>query len=260
MDSLSVNLEYAEKLKTFLEVSAVPKARCFAALCLKSMFSTHWNKIDIKIKASYKDYFLNLLVNKTGVFSLDEIKAIIQCLLIIVKLAWLDDPGFQKIVLELQEFSRVSYTHQMVAFLAYDSLIREMDYFNKSSSFASRLGRSLGQNKRVSMHFKDTALGEILLFSLKSLGSILGQMQTMVNEQQSGLEMLLQCLKVVKDCFTFDFAGRFDDTLENSSYNQMPSSWSSIVGNSSLLNPVFDVMFKVKLESHQILVAKYLTE
>eukprot|EP00826_Nyctotherus_ovalis_P014966 TRINITY_DN14218_c0_g1_i3.p1 TRINITY_DN14218_c0_g1~~TRINITY_DN14218_c0_g1_i3.p1 ORF type:complete len:225 (-),score=51.67 TRINITY_DN14218_c0_g1_i3:682-1356(-) len=224
------------------------------------MFSTHWNKIDIKVKASYKDYFLNLLVSKTGQFSLEEIKAIIQCLLIIVKLAWLDDPAFQKIVLELQEFSRISYNHQMIAFIAYDSLIQEMDYYNKSSSFASHLGRSLGQNKRVSMHFKDAALGEILLFSLKSLRSMLGQMQTMLNEQQSGLEMLLQCLKVIKDSLTFDFAGRFDDTLENFSFNQMPGSWSSIIGNSSLLDPVFDVMFKSKLESHQILVAEHLTE
>jgi hypothetical protein len=103
------------------------------------------------------------------------------------------------------------------------------------------------------MHFKDVALGEILLYSLKLLSQILNQVLALPNEQ-SLLELLLQCLKVISDCFLFDFAAQFDETTETTTCNQMPTAWTPIIGNNSLLNPVFDVMLKVKSESHQILV------
>jgi len=210
------------------------------------MFTTHWNKIGVDVKINFKDYLLNYLANKAGTLSLEILKAIIQCLLIIIKLAWLDDPAFQKIILDLQAFSQLSYNHRMIAFITYDSLIKEMDYYNKN--------RSLGQNRRVSMHFKDAALGEILLYSLKSLSPILNQALIISNEQQPALELLLQCLRVISDCFLFDFAIRFDETAEGTICNQMPSAWAPIIGNDSLLNPVFDVIFKLKSELHQILV------
>ena len=97
---------------------------------MKSIFTLCWNKIDIKVKCEFKNYLLVYLSNKST-FTLDALKVVIQCLTTIVKFAWFDDPEFQKIVLELQKFALLSDNHQMIALVALDSLIQEMNYFNK---------------------------------------------------------------------------------------------------------------------------------
>ncbi len=105
------------------------------------------------------------------------------------------------------------------------------------------------------MQFKDGPLGEILTYSLKSVGSLFTQLSTLPSDQHPPmLALLLQCLKVVNGCFTFDFAGRFDDTLENIAFNQMPLTWSTILLNDSLLQPIFEVALNIRNEDHQVLV------
>ena len=124
---------YLDKLKFILELSNVAAAQYFAALCIKGIISTHWNKIETKTKMDFKVYLMNYLANKATTLNMDTIKALIQCLIYITKLAWFDDPGFKEIVGELQTFASFSYNHKLIAFMAYDSLIQEMSYFNKGN-------------------------------------------------------------------------------------------------------------------------------
>jgi len=190
---------------------------------------------------------MTFLLNKSQTTALDTLKAIIQCLIFICKLGWFDDPAYQQIISEFQTFSSASYNHQIVAFIAFDMLIQEMSNFSK--------GRSLSQNRRVSMSFKDILLGEILTFSLKSCGSLVTQFSSSPPGNQIAiLDLLLYCLKTINGCFNFDFAGRFDDTLENVAFNQMPLTWSTILMNETLLQPIFDIVFTIRSEEHQVYV------
>ena len=105
------------------------------------------------------------------------------------------------------------------------------------------------------MSFRDVALGEILTYSLKFSATVFSQLaSTPVGQQTPLLELLLHALKVINGCMTFDFAGRFDDTLENVAFNQMPLTWSTILLNNTLLQPIFDLLFSVRSEEHQVLV------
>ena len=256
---MATDIAFVDKLKFILEITTSPQAQYFSALCIKSIFISHWNKIDIKVKAAFKNFLLSYLANKAGSFSLITVKAIVQCLTIIIKLAWFNDEMFQKTIIEVENFGTLSYNHQMITFITFDSLIQETNNYTQGT-YIVVIGHSLCQSRRTSISFRDNYLGGILLYSLKSLASILEQLLPLPKAQrQSALELLLQCLKVVSGCFTYDFACRFDDTLDNFPYNQMPLSWNSILGNDTLIQPIFDVMFKVKSEDHQLLVVLYYT-
>ena len=115
-----------------LEYTTMSSAQYFAALCIKGIFASSWNKIESKTKVEFKLYLMNYLASKAATTSIDSLKAIIQCLILIVKLAWFDDPTFKDIVSEFQTFGTFSYNHQLVTFIAYDLFIQEMCYFNKS--------------------------------------------------------------------------------------------------------------------------------
>ena len=119
------------------------------------------------------------------------------------------------------------------------------------------LERSITQNRRISNSFKENALNVILIYTLKLLNQIMEQIFSLVsNEQQNFLSsLLLQCLKTINDCFTFDFVARFDDTMENYPYNLIPSSWSNILQNIKSLQYIVDVIFKVQNDQHQIIVS-----
>ena len=92
-------------------------------------------------------------------------------------------------------------------------------------------------------------------YCLKSAGSILTQLSTLPADQHPPmLTLLLQCLKVIHGCMTFDFAARFDETEENVANNPVPVTWSAIFLNDTMLQPIFDVVFNIRSEEHQILV------
>ncbi len=135
MSKLGTEVSYIDKLKFILEFTTQSSAQYFAALCIKSIFASNWNKVDIKTKVDFKAYLVSYLANKASSTSLDTLKAVVQCLIFVVKLGWFDDPAFQRIVPELQNFATLSYNHQMVAFITFDMLIQEMTYFNKGSPF-----------------------------------------------------------------------------------------------------------------------------
>lgn len=119
----------------------------------------------------------------------------------------------------------------------------------------------MSQNRRVYISFKDALLGDILQYCLKSLGTLLNKLAELSNEQQGVfMTIILQCLKVANSCVCFDFAAKFDETLENPSYNQMPLAWSAIIINETLLQPIFDIAFKFRSEEHQIQALQFIGE
>ena len=109
--------------------------------------AANWNQIDLKTKIAFKANLLSFLSNNSARANIDILKAVIQCLIQIIKFAWFDDPKFKEIISELQSFSTSSLNHWHIALIAYDTLINEMSYFNK--------GRNLSTNRRVSMNFRD---------------------------------------------------------------------------------------------------------
>ncbi len=111
------------------------------------------------------------------------------------------------------------------------------------------------------MSFKDLILGEILTFSLKAVGTVMSQLGTTPTERQGpAMDLLLQALKVIYSCMTFDFAGRYDDSMESPPFNQMPLAWSSVILNDALMQPIFDIVFNTRSEAHQIVALKIVGE
>ncbi len=253
LNKLCTETSYIDKLKLILEVTNVTSAQYFAALCIKNILTSNWNKIDTKVKVEFKAYLMNYLATKAPALGMDTLKVVIQCLVLLVKLGWFDDPSFKSIVTELQTFSTFSYSHQLIAFVAFDFLIQEMGSYNKT--------RSPIQNLNVTADFQDLTLGEILTFSLKAVGTVMSQLgMTPAERQGPTMDLLLHALKATRSCMTFDFADCHDDSTEDLPFSQMPSDWSSVLLNEALMQPIFDVVFNTRSEAHQIAALKVVCE
>jgi hypothetical protein len=132
---------YLERLKVILELSRFGGAQYFAVVCMKGIFVSSWNKIDLKTKLGYREFLLSFLNSKASSTSVDTLKAVIQCAVLLLKLAWFDDPVVQETISQLQSMSSQSYSHWQVALLAFDALIGEMTYISKGCH-KFRLGRA----------------------------------------------------------------------------------------------------------------------
>lgn len=105
------------------------------------------------------------------------------------------------------------------------------------------------------MSFKDLILGEIITYCLKTLNTYYVQLASTPPEAQSSLlDLIYQAMKAIHSGLVFDFAGRFDDTLENPPYNLMPLAWVPILTNTTMLQTIVDITVNVRNEEHQILV------
>lgn len=131
MNKIGGNCDFIEKLKLFLQISSVASARYLAAVCLKNIFASNWNKIETKIKLDFKDYLISFLIKNGAQDNLNSIKAILQCFAQTVKFGWFEDPKFKDSVIELQAFSSYSPSHLLISFIGYDLLINEMAYIHK---------------------------------------------------------------------------------------------------------------------------------
>ena len=82
----------------------------------------------------------------------------------VVKLSWFDDHSHQKIIDDVLEFLKLSVGHCFIGVLTLEQMIIEMTYINK--------GKTLIQNRRISVNFRDKCLLSIFGTSIELLNEL----------------------------------------------------------------------------------------
>jgi hypothetical protein len=122
-----------------------------------------------------------------------------------------------------------------------DQLIVEMTYMTKM--------KNLTINRRVSLSFRDAALGDIFTNNLQYTKILIEQFGREFGTNSAELDLTLDslevCLETYNKCLTFDFiAILLNETLDEPSQTNLPTSWSKLVENPETINVLF---YAVKL-------------
>ena len=157
----------------------------------------------------------------------------------IVKLAWFDDAEVKNAV--VPQLTKILHKqnprHKLIGLKAIDQLLVEMSYMTKM--------RNLAVNRRISLSFRDTALFEIFTNNLTYIAKLVEQIEIeFASNNQRNIDVILDslevCLETYHKCLTFDFiAVLLNETLDEPSQINLPSSWTTYVENPQTINALF---------------------
>ena len=155
------------------------------------------------------NYLLTILGNKGPKLETFAVTALVTLLCRITKFAWFDEGGdIRSIVKETSQFLQATIWHCLIGLRILNELVTEMNYKNKN--------RSLTQQRKVSVSFRDVALLEVFEVSLSMLNSLATRAISFdalpPNEAPRVHEMLLDnALSLLLGCLTYDFIGTNPD-------------------------------------------------
>ena len=188
-----------------------------------------------------RNYILTFLANKGASMQAFSVMALVQLLCRITKYAWFDaGDAIRAIVSETSKFLSATVAHCVIGLRILNELVSEMNYRNRN--------RTLSQQRKVAVSFRDTALLPVFEISL----SMLNQIATRSIPVDDGVapadhartEGILQelALSLLTACLNFDFIGTYpDDSAEEVGTIQVPSTWRDRIQNGATLRLLFNV-------------------
>lgn len=263
LKKLTEDLASLGSLKFFLENSQSKYAQFVAASGLKNIFTRHWNKIELAEKLAIKDYLVAFLAKKAEQPQSDTqvVKMVITLLCKVVKMSWFDHPQIKSVLKDLVDMQQRSERHFLLSLMALHDLIIEMSYIHKV--------KNLTLNRRISLNFRDCELFQIFKASLEHVEMFVNQIQTRQDLQAMALtqgatqppqtapeahniyvECLLLALSIQDKCLGFDFSAiLMNETLDEPTHTNLPSSWAPFVNRPGTLQSLFRVL-QLDLRSH----------
>lgn len=94
-------------------------------------------------------------------------------------MSWFDDKSHQDIVNDILQFFNVSISHCFIGILTLEQVIVEMTYVNK--------GKTLIQNRRISVNFRDKYLLQIFGTAVTLLRELQGKIVNSNGQEDSGI-------------------------------------------------------------------------
>jgi len=142
-------------------------------------------------KVGVKNYLISYLLNTEVVIRQDKqvVRMMVLLLARIAKLSWLDDVDIKnELVPRLSEIliKSSSDEHKLIGLQAIDQLIVEMTYMTKM--------KNLQINRRVSLSFRDCALGTIYQNNLEYLKFLLEKFNNEFNQNSPKREVTANSL------------------------------------------------------------------
>ena len=153
----------------------------------------------------------------------------------IVKMSWFDDLSHQSIIEDVFQHLNFNISHCFIGILILDQIIVEMTYINK--------GKTLIQNRRISVDFRDKHLLKVL----QNLLLILKELQSKImdsNSQDTGIiaETINLWLSLSYKCLNFEFIGvMLDDTIAETNGTHFPMNWKDTIQDLENANIFFAV-------------------
>eukprot|EP00850_Spirogloea_muscicola_P007102 SM000035S13082 [mRNA] locus=s35:297618:305506:+ [translate_table: standard] len=223
LQCFSVSQEYIAQCQYILDSSSSPYAQLLASTSLVKQVTDH--ALALQLRLDIRTYVISYLANKGPKLQPFVTTSLIQLFCRITKLGWYDDDRFRDIVKEAMKFlTQATVEHFYIGLKVLNQLVSEMNQPNP--------GRSLTHHRKTACSFRDLALFQTFQISLTSLRQLQSDADEKLREQAIALAL---------KCLSFDFVGTsLDESSEDLGTIQIPSSWRSVLEDTSTLQLFFD--------------------
>ncbi|XP_010543785.1 PREDICTED: exportin-7 isoform X2 [Tarenaya hassleriana] len=219
----SMNTDYISQCQYILDNSSKPYSLMLASSSLLKQVTDH--TLALQLRLDIRAYIVNYLATRGPELQSFVIASLIQLLCRLTKFGWFDDDKFRDVVNESTNFlNQASSGHYAIGLRILDQLVQEMNQLNP--------GLPSTHHRRVACNFRDQSLLQIFRIALTSLNYL-------KNDAAGHLQELV--LSLTLRCVSFDFVGTsIDESSEEFGTVQIPTSWRSVLEDSSTLQIFFD--------------------
>ncbi|CAK9199269.1 unnamed protein product [Sphagnum troendelagicum] len=220
----SLNTEYISQCQYILDNSSSPYTQFLASSSLVKQVTEH--ALSLQLRLDIRSYVVGYLASKGQELQPFVTTSLIQLLCRITKLGWYEDDQFRDIVKEAMKFlTHATVEHFLIGLKILNQLVVEMNQANP--------GMSLTQHRKTACSFRDLTLFQIFQISFTSLQ----QLQIDTADERLREQAITLTLK----CLSFDFVGTsLDESSEDLGTIQIPSSWRSVLEDTSTMQLFFD--------------------
>ncbi|XP_066129351.1 ran-binding protein 17 isoform X2 [Saccopteryx bilineata] len=204
--------ECLSKCQLLLEQGTTSYAQLLAATCLSKLVS-RVSPLPVEQRVDIRNYILNYVASQPSLAPF-VIQALIQVIAKITKLGWFevqkDQFVFREVIADVKKFLQGTVEHCIVGVIILSELTQEMNLVDYS--------RPSAKHRRAATSFRDTSLRDILVLAC-----------SLLKEDQDQQNLVMQVLKLVLNCLTFDFIGSSaDDSADDLCTVQIPTTWRAI--------------------------------
>ncbi|KAJ1922251.1 hypothetical protein H4219_000113 [Mycoemilia scoparia] len=226
----------ARHLVWLLQNSIQVFSRAYSLQRLRIVILNHIGTFSAEDKLSLQNTLFNFIKSDTEGMNTFILTDTARILALIILFSWHDVPESKKIFGEINEFSKISHQHQLVALRATRTLVDELGRDLPS--------RYMMKQRRVVTNFRDRFLHGITKNSFAVMKDILSGSLYSDLDIEKKKEILSEDLELQKACLSFDFIGlASDESSDEATSIQVPSSWRD-----TFMTPGF---FSVYFEGYQ---------
>ncbi|XP_034362895.1 ran-binding protein 17 isoform X1 [Arvicanthis niloticus] len=226
--------ECLSKCQLLLEQGTTSYAQLLAATCLSKLV-TRINPLPVEQRIDIRNYILNYVASQPKLAPF-VIQALIQVIAKLTKLGWFevqkDEFVFREIIADVKKFLQGTVEHCIIGVIILSELTQEMNLVDYS--------RPSAKHRKVATSFRDTSLKDILVLACSLLKQVLAKPLDLQDQDQQSLVM--QVLKLVLSCLSFDFLGSSaDESADDLCTVQIPTTWRTIFLEPETLDLFFNL-------------------
>eukprot|EP00743_Colponemidia_sp_Colp-15_P003638 GILK01003927.1.p1 GENE.GILK01003927.1~~GILK01003927.1.p1 ORF type:complete len:1093 (+),score=213.84 GILK01003927.1:212-3490(+) len=231
--------EHFPKLQYLLDNSQSNYTQVVVANALKSQITKHWSNFTPQQRVDIRNYLLAFLAKRGPSLWPYVITPVIQLIARITKLGWFDEPQHREITQEVTKFLQATADHCILGLQILTELVSDMNLPTK--------GRTLTQHRKIAVSFRDHSLLHIFQLSLTTIRQFHLQLVKPAEAAPSSNVAKAPAaldwgLRLAKQCLAYDFIGTSsDESSDDVSSVQLPSSWREIVEDPGTVQLFFDV-------------------
>lgn len=226
LGGLSSSTEFIPHCRVILDNSRSNYAQLLAAQTLLKLVNE--NTLSGTVRVDMKNYLFNYLSSNCATLPNWVLQALVQLLCRTAKLAWFDSDSAKALVEEAKGHLEkpASAAHYLLGLKILRDLVQEMN--------TATPGRTLTQHRKVAVSFRDLALLNVTKAALAALRYML--------DNGADEKLLQEGAQLAQACLSFDFVGTLlDDSAEDVTTIQVPSSWRTMIEDPTTLSLFFDI-------------------
>lgn len=230
--TLQSTADFIPQCQSILDNTTQPYAQLVACNSLESLVSQFWNNFTPQQKLELRNYVIMFLANHAHNLQEFVCNNMTKLYGRITKLGWFDAAEFREISEEVRKFLDASVDHNIIGLRMLVSLVDEMN--------TQTVGRTLTVHRKTAMSFRDQILLQVFQIAVTTLQTLQAGMQGR-QPQEKELRVMSVALNLSNHCLSFDFIGTNpEESSEDVSTVQVPSSWRNIVQDTTTMQLFFD--------------------
>ncbi|XP_059289211.1 uncharacterized protein LOC132042703 isoform X2 [Lycium ferocissimum] len=225
----SVNSSYISQCQYILDNASTPYALMLASSSLLKQVTEQ--RLSLQIRLDIRNYLINYLATRGIDLEPFVTASLIQLFCRVTKYGWFEDDIFREVVKESTSILNQTASRYAIGLKILNQLVSEMN--QASPEFPS------AQHRRVACSFRDQSLLQVFQISLTSMAQLKIDVTVSENAASSKLQELALALSL--KCLSFDFMGTtVDESSDDFSTIQIPSSWKQVLEDQSTVQIFFD--------------------